>query len=102
MRDSCQTNQNRSNAQIEPSRASQAADHLGVEYTFDDLIACGTLTRPFPDLLAEQIRSRKALLISREVLVLRGYDRDGKRFVIEPVIRGTTWEAQTSRPAKIA
>jgi pilus assembly protein CpaF len=28
--------------------------------------------------------------VVREVLALRGYDRDAKRFLIEPSIRGTT------------
>jgi Flp pilus assembly CpaF family ATPase len=70
-------------------------------YTIDDLIARGTLTRPLADFLAALIRDGNTLLISggtgtgkttifrilavREVLALRGYDRDAKRFLIEPV-----------------
>ena len=65
------------------------------------LFASGTLTRALADFLAELIRGGKTLFISggtgtgkttllrvlavREVPALRGYDRDAKRFLIEPV-----------------
>ncbi len=70
-------------------------------YTVDDLSARGTLTRSLADFLAELIRGGKTLFISggtgagktsllrllavREVLAVRGYDRDAKRFLIELV-----------------
>ena len=70
-------------------------------YTVDDLIARGTLRQPLADFLADLIRGGKTLLISGgtgtrkttllripavgEVLALRGWDREAKRFLIEPV-----------------
>ena len=81
-------------------------------YTVDDLIARGTLTRPLADFLAELIRGCKTLFISvergperlpllrifavREVLALRGYDRDAKRFLIEPVFEVQHAAAETT------
>jgi len=81
-------------------------------YTTDDLSARRTLTRPLVDFLDELVRGGKTLFITggtgtgkttllrilavREVLALRGYDRDAKRFLIEPVFKVQHAAAKTT------
>ena len=49
---------------VRPSPAHVIRKFPSRHYTVDDLIARGTLTRPLADVLAEQIRNGKTLLIS--------------------------------------
>src|SRR5256714_12531928 len=49
---------------VSPAPAIAIRKFTSRNYTVDDLIARGTLTQPIADLLAEQIRSGKTLLIS--------------------------------------
>jgi pilus assembly protein CpaF len=49
---------------VSPAPAIAIRKFTSRHYTVDDLIARGTLTQPIADLLAEQIRSGKTLLIS--------------------------------------
>src|SRR6202041_3006806 len=49
---------------VRPDPAVVIRKFTNRRYTVEDLIARGTLTRPLADLLAEQIRSGKTLLIS--------------------------------------
>src|ERR1700685_1654065 len=49
---------------VRPSPALVIRKFPSRHYTVDDLIARGTLTRPLADLLAEQIRNGKTVLIS--------------------------------------
>src|ERR1700686_4583973 len=49
---------------VNPAPAIAIRKFTSRNYTVDDLIARGTLTQPIADLLAEQIRSGKTLLIS--------------------------------------
>jgi pilus assembly protein CpaF len=49
---------------VSPAPALAIRKFTSRNYTVDDLIARGTLTRPIADLLAEQVRTGKTLLIS--------------------------------------
>jgi pilus assembly protein CpaF len=49
---------------VSPAPAIAIRKFTSRHYTVDDLIARGTLTQPIADLLADQIRSGKTLLIS--------------------------------------
>jgi pilus assembly protein CpaF len=49
---------------VRPAPALTIRKFPSRHYTVDDLIACGTLTRPLAEFLATQIRSGKTLLIS--------------------------------------
>jgi pilus assembly protein CpaF len=49
---------------MSPAQAIAIRKFTSRNYTVDDLIARGTLTQAIADLLAEQIRSDKTLLIS--------------------------------------